>query len=98
MQNESQTIVISKYNCNYIKNEIQKTNISIDIQEHKFGKNKGIIIYDGYEFFFERFINSISNNTNIDPDMVFKKGDKCAPGMYKLGSLDNRNYKSLFYN
>lgn len=97
MRNESQTIVISKYNCDHLKNELQEICISIDIQEHKFGKNKSIIVYNGYEFFFERFMNSISNNTNIDPDIVFKKGDNCSPGMYKLGSLDNKNYTSLYH-
>lgn len=97
MGNKSQTIVISKYNCSYIKSELQKTNVSINIKKHKFDANKSIIIYEGYEFFFKRFIDSINEDTDIDPDTVFKKGDKSAPGMYKLGSLNNKNYKSLFF-
>lgn len=93
MPGEESQIIISKYNSSKLEKEINNMNMLTDIKVHNFGNNERIVVYNGFEFLYDQFLREFSK-TELNEDIVKKKGSSDAPGMFKLGSLENKNYKS----
>lgn len=94
MTNSLCEVIISEYNYDKIKVELDRLNIPINIHSHNFGSDQSIIVYDGYDFYFENFERHFRRKSDLDITIV-KRGDKKAPGLFKSGSLDDKKYKHI---
>lgn len=95
MPNKLCKVIISEYNYDKIKRALNKLDIPIKIDSHNFGLKRNVIVYDGSKFRFENFVGQFNRKTDLNTDIIVKRGSDEAPGLFKLGTLEDNRYKDI---
>lgn len=86
-------VVISK--DEHIKDQLDTIGMEFETEYKNLSLDRDYVIYVGDEFFYDRFSEKFENETDLDKDVLVKKGSDEAPGMYSLGTLQDSEYREI---
>lgn len=92
---ESPVKVVVLSDDDNIIESLSKIDMEFELEVRDLALEDDYIVYTGAAFFYERFEEKLDGIDDIPNEMLIKKGSNEAPGMYKLGSLEDKKYTEM---